>query len=122
MSEISIEPSVLNINLYNRDSIDIDLVLKTSSTNYVSLPGGSSSILWKSQVRNSTGSVVANFVLTPSATNLTNGALNMYLAPVDLSSYTGLKYDLQVSYISGGASFTNTYLKGSIEVTEDVTQ
>ena len=122
MSEITIEPNVLNINLYNRDSIDLDLTLKTSETNYVSLPGGASSILWKSQIRNSTGSVVANFVLTPSATDLTNGALNMYLAPVDLSTYTGLEYDLQVSYISSGASFTNTYLKGSIVVTEDVTQ
>ena len=122
MSEISIEPSVLNIYLYNRDSINMSVVLKTSSSQYVSLPDGSSSILWKAQIRNNTGSVVANFVMTPSASNLTNGALNMYLAPVDLSSYTGLKYDLQVSYISNSASFTNTYLKGDITVTSDVTQ
>ena len=122
MSEISIEPSVLDINLYNRDSINIDLVLKTSESNYVSLPGGASSILWKSQVKNSSGSVVANFVLTPSATNLTNGELNMYLAPTNLLNQTGLVYDLQVSYISNSSSFTNTYLKGSIAVTEDVTE
>ena len=122
MSEITIEPNVLDINLYNRDSINMDLTLKTSASNYVSLPEGASSILWKSQIKNSSGSVVANFVLTPSATALSNGALNMYLAPTNLLSYTGLIYDLQVSYISSGASFTNTYLKGSIVVTDDVTQ
>lgn len=122
MSAITIEPSVLDINLYNRDSIDMLLILKTSSAAYVTLPASASNILWKSQVRNNTGSVVANFILTPSATNLTNGELTMYLAPVDLSSYTGLEYDLQVSYVSNSSSFTHTYLKGSITVTEDVTQ
>lgn len=122
MSEITIAPNVLDINLYNRDSINIDLVLKTSANNYVSLPQGATSILWKSQIRNSSGSVAASFALTPSSTDLTNGALNMYLAPTNLLSYTGLVYDLQVSYISSGASFTNTYLKGSIVVTDDVTQ
>jgi hypothetical protein len=122
MSEITIAPNVLDINLYNRDSINIDLVLKTSANNYVSLPQGATSILWKSQIRNSSGSVATSFTLTPSSTDLTNGALNMYLAPTNLLSYTGLVYDLQVSYISSGASFTNTYLKGSIVVTDDVTQ
>jgi len=126
MTELSIQPNILDLEVYDGDSIDLFISLKTSSNTYVTLPSTASAIIWKAQVKNSSGSVIANFSV--SASNATSGsALTVYLPPTNWSQTSGLEYDLQVSYsasteYSASVLFTETYLKGGITVVSDITE
>jgi hypothetical protein len=120
MTELSITPNTLDLEVYAGDSIYLNIILKTASSTYVTIPDGSTSVLWKSQIKQNSGSVVANFSVSPSAA-VSASSLLMYLQPTDLSAYSGLEYDLQVSYINSSSSYVETYLKGGITVISDIT-
>ena len=123
-TEVSFEPTTVNLTVYKGDSINIKFTLKEDGQDYVIPSGGT----WKGNIENSaTGTAISTSGTNSGTFTLTGANPNTYFTATVPSTTTSLlvvgteyKYDIQYTWTD---SVTNlrTFVKGSITVLDEVT-
>jgi len=122
-TEISFEPTTVNLIVYKGDSINIKFTLKEDGQDYVIPSNGT----WKGNIENPAGVALTTSGSTTGTFVLTGNNPNTYFIATVPSTTTSnfvvgteYKYDIQYTWTD---SVTNlrTFVKGSITVLDEVT-
>jgi len=122
-TEISLEPTTVNLTVYKGDSINLRFNLKEDGTNYTIPSGGT----WKGDIEDpagtalaTTGSTTGTFVLTGTNPNTFFTATVPSTTTTNLVVGTTYKYDIQYTWTDSVVNL-RTFVKGSITVLDEVT-
>jgi len=126
-TEVSFEPTTVNLTVYKGDSISLKFTLKEDGVDYV-IPTGTS-LAWKGNIEDSaTGTIIAStgtnsgtFVVTGANPNTFFTATVPSTATSLLAVGTAYKYDIQYTWTDAGITNLRTFVKGSITVLDEVT-
>lgn len=121
-TDISLEPTTVNLTVYKGDSINLKINLIESGATYTIPSGGT----WLGKIKKTSD---ATFPATFTVTTETPAtAFKVYLAGGSGSTGTsGLipgdayTYDIQYTWIESSITYIRTFIKGSITVLDEVT-
>lgn len=122
-TEVSFEPTTVNLTVYKGDSINLRFNLKEDGVDYVIPTGGT----WKGNIEDLAGTIIAStgtnsgtFVLTGANPNTFFTATVPSTATTLLVVGTAYKYDIQYTWTDSVINH-RTFVKGSITVLDEVT-
>jgi len=126
-TEVSFEPTTVNLTVYKGDSINIRFDLKEDGVAYT-IPTGTS-LAWKGNIEDSaTGTAIATSGTNSGTFVLTGTNPDTFFTATAPSTVTSLlvvgtpyKYDIQYTWTDAGIVNLRTFVKGSITVLDEVT-
>jgi hypothetical protein len=126
-TEISLEPTTVNLTVYKGDSINLRFNLTEDGTAY-SIPALGGGAGWQGNIENPTGTIIASTGTNSGTFVLTGAAASTFLTATVPSTATSLfvvgttySYDIQYTWIESAVTYIRTFVKGSITVLDEVT-
>lgn len=125
-TEVSFEPTTVNLTVYKGDSINLKFNLKEDGVDYV-IPTGTS-LAWKGNIEDPSGTPIVTTGTNSGTFVLTGANPNTYFTATVPSTATSLfvvgtayKYDIQYTWTDAGITNLRTFVKGTITVLDEVT-
>jgi len=120
-TEVSFEPTTVNLTVYKGDSINLQFNLFKGTPAYTipALGGGAG---WKGSIKTSSDAAYIK-VMTVAGTAGTS-ILTAYVPNTITTTFvagTTYKYDIQYTWVETGVTYIKTFVKGIITVLDDVT-
>ena len=126
-TEVSFEPTTVNLTVYKGDSINLRFDLKEDGVAY-SIPALGGGAGWKGNIEGPTGTEIATsgtnsgtFVLAGTNPNTFFTATVPSTVTSQFVVGTTYKYDIQYTWIESTVTYIRTFVKGSITVLDEVT-
>jgi hypothetical protein len=126
-TEVSLEPTTVNLTVYKGDSINLKFNLKEDNVTY-SIPALGGGGGWQGNIENPTGTIISSTGTNSGTFVLAGAAASSFFTAIVPSTVTSLfvvgttyKYDIQYTWIDTGVVNLRTFVKGSITVLDEVT-
>jgi hypothetical protein len=120
-TEVSFEPTTVNLTVYKGDSINLKYTIKDNGSSY-SIPALGGGAGWKGSIKTSSDLTYIK-VMTVAGTAASDN-FTVYVPNTITTTFvagTPYKYDIQYTWVDTGVTYIRTFVKGTITVLDDVT-